>query len=191
MIQDLIPHFTSFNIASVPRLQNVRVDILDNVASNRIPCEDFSHDRISIELILCPSIRDTITNYYVFNDDNDNLGLLTSKRSYSHQITDEDEHDRQLNKSCEENYLPNPVVKLEYLYDLKDRLKKVTNCKLQSSALIFELVNLGYDHKPKNINLGLGHTPDERSYFMHLLKIYKDVFSWRLDDLKTCDTSII
>lgn len=48
------------------------------------------------------------------------------------------------------------MVKLEDLYDLKDRFKKVTNSKLQSSTLRFELVNLGTDLKPQNINLGLG-----------------------------------
>jgi len=53
------------------------------------------------------------------------------------------------------------------------------------------LVNVGFDHKPQNINLGLRLSPNERSSFIHLLKIYKDVFSWNYDDLKTYYTSII
>jgi len=47
------------------------------------------------------------------------------------------------------------VVKLEDLYDIKDRFKTLTNAKLQSSTLKFELVNLGTEAKPQNVNLGL------------------------------------
>jgi len=80
---------------------------------------------------------------------------------------------------------------MEDLYDLKERFKKPTNSKLQSSTLRFELVNLGTDLKPHNINLGLGLALDERLAFIHLLRIYKNVFSWNYDDLKMYDTSIV
>lgn len=83
------------------------------------------------------------------------------------------------------------MVKLEDLYDLKDRFKKSTNSKIKSSTLRFELFNLGTDLKPKNINLGLGLIPDEKSAFIHLLKKYKNVFSRNYEDMKTYDTSII
>src|SRR5699024_7378000 len=86
---------------------------------------------------------------------------------------------------------PNSVVKLQDLYDLKDKFKKPTNPKLQSSTLRFELVNLGIDLKPQNINLGLGITSDEKSAFIHFLKKYKNVFAWNYKDRKTYDTSII
>lgn len=55
----------------------------------------------------------------------------------------------------------------------------------------FELVNLGIELKPQNINLGLGITSDEKSAFIHLLKKYKNVFAWNYEYLKTYDTSII
>ena len=80
---------------------------------------------------------------------------------------------------------------MEYLYDLKDKFKKPTNSKLHSSTLRFELINLGTDLKPKNINLGLGLMSDEKSAFIGLLKRYKNVFAWNYEDLKTYDTSII
>ena len=83
------------------------------------------------------------------------------------------------------------MVKLEDLYDIKDRFKKVTNSKLQSSTLRFELVNLNTDAKPQNVNLGLGLSRDGRFSFIRLLKKYKNVFSWNYEDLKTYDTSII
>lgn len=89
------------------------------------------------------------------------------------------------------NSIPKFVVKLEDLYNLKEKFKKSTNSKLQSSNLRFELVNLGTTLKPQNINLGLGLTPNEKSTFIHLLKKYKNVFAWNYEDLNIYYTSII
>ena len=83
------------------------------------------------------------------------------------------------------------MVKLEDLYDIKDRFKQVTNSKLQSSTLRFELINLGTEENPQNINLGLGLSSEERTAFIRLLQKNKHVFAWKYDDLKTYDTSII
>lgn len=74
---------------------------------------------------------------------------------------------------------------------MKDECKRSTNSKLQSSTLNYELVNLGTDTKPQNINLGLGLALEERLAYVHLVKQYKSVFTWNYDDLKTYDTSII
>jgi hypothetical protein len=52
-------------------LQNASADLLANVASKLIPPEDFSPDRFSVELIFRPSIPDNVTNWRVFNDDED------------------------------------------------------------------------------------------------------------------------
>ncbi len=84
-----------------------------------------------------------------------------------------DEHDRKFNKSNEQNALPKHVVKLEHIYDLKDIFKKLSNYKLQTSTLRFELVNLGSEIKHQNINLGFGLSLKERNSFIHLLKKYK------------------
>jgi hypothetical protein len=54
-----------------------------------------------------------------------------------------------------------------------------------------ELINLGTDQNPQNVNLGLGCSHFERTTFIKLLKQYKDVFAWSYDDLKTFDTSVI
>lgn len=54
-----------------------------------------------------------------------------------------------------------------------------------------ELVNLGPDIKPQNINLGLSLSSKEINAFICLLKRYKDIFSWNYQDLKTYDASII
>lgn len=53
-----------------------------------------------------------------------------------------------MKEKLEENSIPKLVVKLEDLYDIKDRFKQVTNSKLQSSTLRFELINLGTKENP-------------------------------------------
>ena len=121
----------------------------------------------------------------------DIINFLTSEGSYDNQIINEDQHDNQLKQKTSENTIHKSVVKLEDLCDLKDRFKKPTNSKLQSSTLRFELVNLGTDIKPQNIDLGLGLALDKRLAFIHLLRRYTNVFTWNYDDLKTYDTSII
>lgn len=82
LVQSLTSHFLAFNISPIHRLQNASVDLLANAASKIIPPEDFSPDRFSIEIIFRPSIPNNITNWCVFNDDEDVLSFLTSKESY-------------------------------------------------------------------------------------------------------------
>jgi hypothetical protein len=55
----------------------------------------------------------------------------------------------------------------------------------------YEIINLGTESNPQNINLGIGCTQQEKSYFIKLFKEYKDVFSWTYDDLKKFDPNII
>jgi hypothetical protein len=83
------------------------------------------------------------------------------------------------------------VVRLENLYDLQDKFKKVTNCKTNNSSMQFEVINLGTNNTPQNINLGKNCSSEERQAFIKLFKEYKDIFSWTYDDLKTYDTNII
>jgi len=185
LVQDLTFQFTMFNISPIPRLQKTSADLLANVASKLIPPKYYSPDRFSIELIFTPFIPNNITNWRVFNNDPDIIRFLTSKGSYDDQIVDEDQHDNQLKQETANNYIPKSIFNLEDLYDLP------TNSKLQSSTLRFELIDLGTDLKPQNINIGLGLTSDEKSTFIRLLKRYKNVFAWNYEDLKTYDTSVI
>eukprot|EP00253_Pinus_taeda_P008509 PITA_08509 len=123
-VQELLSHFLAFNISPIPRSQNAAADLLANVASKLLPSEDYSPDRFSEELIFRPSIPDNITNWRVFNHDEDIIHFLTSNKSYNDQIIDESDHDLQMKEKHEENSIPRPVVKLEDLYDIKDRFKQ-------------------------------------------------------------------
>jgi len=55
---------------------------------------------------------------------------LTSEGSYDEQIINERDHDLQLKQRLNENPIPKSMVKLEDLYDIKDRFKMVINAKL-------------------------------------------------------------
>jgi hypothetical protein len=89
------------------------------------------------------------------------------------------------------NSIPKSVVRLENFYDLHDKFRKLVNCKMNSSSLMHEKVNLGTKDNPQCINLGLGCSEQEKVAFIKLFKEFKDVFAWTYDDLKTFDANII
>lgn len=68
----------------------------------------------------------------MLNHDEDILNFLTFEGSYDDQIIDESDHDLPLKHKFNEIPIPKSVVKLEDLYDIKDRFKTVTIAKLQS-----------------------------------------------------------
>ena len=87
--------------------------------------------------------------------------------------------------------IPKSIVKMEHLYDMHDKFKKPTNCKMHSLSMKYEMINLGTKEDPKNVNLGLGCSSQEKAAFVKLFKEYKDVFAWTYEDLKTFETSIM
>jgi hypothetical protein len=52
------------------------------------------------------------------------------------------------------NSIPRSVVRPKKFYDLNDKLRGSVNCKMNSSSLIYDTVNLGTKENPQNINLG-------------------------------------
>jgi hypothetical protein len=89
------------------------------------------------------------------------------------------------------NSIPKFVVRLDKFYDLHDNFRGVVNCKTNSSSLLYEIINLGMQDNPQNINMGKGCFEQERYAFIKLFKEFKDVFSWTYNDLKTLDPNII
>lgn len=61
--------FEAFNIRSIPHCLSYEVDMLANATSNLCPSNDFSHDKFSVELIYRLLILDNITNWTIFEDD--------------------------------------------------------------------------------------------------------------------------
>ena len=68
-VWSLMNKFSTFNINSIPRLNNVEADLLANVASKLLPAEGLSPVAFSVELLFRPSVPENITNWGVFDDD--------------------------------------------------------------------------------------------------------------------------
>ena len=128
------------------------------------------------------------------------MNFLASKDVFKDAAIDDHEHDMQLQEvSTSEkpennpkgNCMPKAVVKLENLFDFQDRFKKPTNCKTNMSSMKYEVINLGTETNPQNVNLGECCSPSERAAYIKLFREFKDIFAWTYDDLKTFDTRII
>jgi ribonuclease HI len=61
-VWNLMHKLSTFNIKSIPRLNNSKADLLANVASKLFPAEGLSPNAFSIELLFRPSIPENITN---------------------------------------------------------------------------------------------------------------------------------
>jgi ribonuclease HI/transposase InsO family protein len=203
-VWSLMNKFSAFNINSIPRLNNAEADLLANVASKLLPAEGLSPNAFSVELLFRPSVPDNITNWRVFDDDQQIINFLHMEETFQGAVIDERTHDDNLHdftvipnpKSPEAlsdmvNFIPKSVVRLEKFYDFEDKFKKTVNCKTNSSSLSYEKVNLGTNENPQCINLGLGCSKQEKTAFVRLFKEFKDVFAWTYDDLKTFDPNII
>jgi ribonuclease HI len=203
-VWNLMNQFLAFNINSIPRLNNSEVDLLANVTSKLFPAEGLSPNAFSVELLFRPSVLDNISNWRVFNDDQQIIIFLHMEETFQGAVIDEGTHDKNLHDfmvipdprpsdstSDLVNSIPKSMVRLEKLYDLQDKFRKLVNCKTNSSYLTHEKVNLGTKDNPQCINLGMGCSEQEKTTFIKLFKEFKDVFSWMYDDLKTFDPNII
>jgi hypothetical protein len=88
--------FSAFNINSIPRLSNLEADLLANVASKLLPAEGLSPNSFSIELLFRPSILDNITNWRVFDDDQQIINFLHMEDTFQGVVIDEGTHDENL-----------------------------------------------------------------------------------------------
>jgi ribonuclease HI len=203
-VWNLMNKFSAFNINSVPRLNNSKANLLANVASKLFPVEGLSPNAFSVKLLFKPFVLDNITNWRVFNDDQQIISFLHMEKTFQGTVIDEGTHDENLQdftviphpRSSEStsdmvNSIPKSVVRLEKFYDLHDKFRKSVNCKTHSSSLTHEKVNLGTKDNPQCINLGLGCSEQEKISFIKLFKEFKDVLAWTYNDLKTFDPNII
>lgn len=93
---------------------------------------------------------DNITNWRVFNDDEQIINFMTMEDTFKGSVINEGQHDAEIkremiepSKTFGENYIPRSMVKLEKFYDLQDKFKRVTNCKTHSLVMQYEVINLG------------------------------------------------
>jgi ribonuclease HI len=136
-VRNLMNKFSSFNISSIPRLNNSEADLLANVASKLFPTEGLSPNAFSVELLFRPSVPDKIMNWRVFGDDQQIISFLHMEETFQGAVIDECTHDKNLrdftvipdprspeSSSDMVNSIPKSVVRLEKFYDLQDKFKK-------------------------------------------------------------------
>ena len=92
----------SFKIFSVPRYLNVDADLLENVATRLIPSENFEPNAFSVKLLYRPSVPDNVTNWRVFNDDEQIINFLIMEDTFKGSVIDEEQHDAEIKKESTE-----------------------------------------------------------------------------------------
>jgi hypothetical protein len=134
--------------------------MLANVASRLLPISNLVTNNFYIEFILRPSILDNITNWKVFYNDAKILQFLTSEDTLKDSAIDDEQHEKVIQGKASDhepgmwNTIPKYIARLEKYFDLKDKLKKVTNCQIKSSSMQYEVINLVTEKNPHNVNLG-------------------------------------
>lgn len=140
-------------------------------------------DVSSVELIFRPSVSDNITNWRVFDNDQQIINFLHMKDTFQDVVIDEIQHEQDLNDASSNELdklkeqlfekvqsTPNSIMRMEFFYDFQDKFKKVVNCKINNSFMSIEVINLGTKENPQNINLGSDCTKEERIAFIRLFK---------------------
>jgi hypothetical protein len=164
----LIEHFEAFNIIVVPRKKNTLVDSLATRSSRISPLEDYEASKFTMELLYKPSVPNNISNWKVFEGDEQIIDFLTNQENFKQLAIDDEVFQEKLaetdfhEQKGETNHSSNKprfhtilkgVANLENLFDLSERFKGSTNTKTGILCPIYETINLGTPENPKNINL--------------------------------------
>jgi hypothetical protein len=78
-VHRLIECFEAFNITTIPRTKNTLVDSLAIVASRLSPLEHYEASRFTVELLYKPSVPNNISDYKVFEGDEQSIKFLTNQ----------------------------------------------------------------------------------------------------------------
>jgi hypothetical protein len=200
-VHRLIERFDAFNITTIPRAKNTLADSLATTASRLSPLEDYEASRFTVELLYKPSVPNNISNWKVFEGDEQIINFLTNQDNFKDLAIDDEEFQEKTTETnpqegqdvgkLKAHTIPRGIANLESLFDLKDHFKGPKNVKTGSSCPLHETVNLGTPEAPKNVNLGKTISKGERKAYLKLFRQYQDVFAWSYKDLKMYDTRII
>jgi ribonuclease HI len=78
-VQRLIERFEAFNITTIPRAKNILDDSLATTASSISPLEDYEASRFTVELLYKPLVPNSISNWKVFEGDEQIISFLTNQ----------------------------------------------------------------------------------------------------------------
>jgi hypothetical protein len=153
-----------------------------------------------VELLYKPSVPNNISNWKVFEGDEQIISFLTNQDNFKDLAIDDEEFQEKLTETDSQagqhmdkskaHTIPKGIDNLENLFDLKERFKEPKNAKTGSSCPLHETVNLGTPENPKRVNLGKTISKEERKAYLKLFRQYQDVFAWSYKDLKTYDTRL-
>jgi hypothetical protein len=200
-VHRLMEHFEAFNIKMIPKTNNILVDSLATAASRLSPLEDYEASWFIVELFYKPLVPNNISNWKVFEGDEQIMKFLTNQDNFKYLAIDDEVFQEQ---SIETNLrtdqpidklmyhmITKGIANLENLFDLRERFKGSKNAKTKSSCPMHETINLGTLENPKNINLGKTISKEERKAYLKIFRQYQDFFAWSYRDMKTYDTRII
>jgi hypothetical protein len=205
-VHRLIDNFEAFNITVVPRTKNTLVDSLATATSRLSPLEYYEASRFTVELLYKPSVPNNISNWKVFEGDEQIVDFLTNQENFKdlaiddeifqELLTESNLHEQKKgtyhsNNKPKFHMIPKGVANLENLFDLREIFRGSKNAKTGSSCPIYETINLGTPENPKNVNLGKTVSKEDKKSYLKLFKEYQDVFAWSYRELKTYDTHII
>jgi hypothetical protein len=158
-VHRLIENFEAFNITVIPRTKNTLVDSLATAASRISPLEDYEASRFTVELLYKPSVPNNISNWKVFEGDEQIINFLTNQDNFKdlaiddevfqEKLTETDPHTNQPTDKPRSHMIPKGVANLENLFDLRERFKGSKNTKTGSSCPMHETINLGTPEKPQ------------------------------------------
>jgi hypothetical protein len=89
-VHRLIEHFEAFNITAIPRAKNILVDSLATAASRLSPLEDYEASRFTVELLYKPSVPNNISNWKVFEGDEQIINFLTNQDNFKDLAIDDE-----------------------------------------------------------------------------------------------------
>jgi hypothetical protein len=200
-VHRLIEHFEAFKITTIPRINNILVDSLTTTTSRLSPLEDYEASRFTVELLYKPLVPNNISNWKVFEGDEQIINFLTNQDNFKdlaidnevfqEKLAETDPHIDQSTEKPRSHTIPKGVENLENLFDPRERFKGSTNMKMRSYCPMHEAINIGTPENPKNKNLGKAVYKEERKPYLKIFRQYQDVFAWSYRDLKTYDTRII
>ena len=152
----LIEYFVSFNITAIPRAKNILVDSLATTASRMSPLEYYEASWFTVELLYKPLVLKNISNWKVFEGDEQIIDFLTNQENFKDLAIDDEVFQEKLaetdfhEQKGETNHssnkprfhtIPKGVANLENLFDLREIFKGSTNTKTGSLCPMHENIN--------------------------------------------------
>jgi len=140
-----------------------------------------------------PAIPDSITNWQVFEDDQQVKNFIALKEEFESTQVDQQNMLVESKENFEvfqlkNNSIPKGLIPLEKLFD-QNYVFKSPN--IQANEEEVERCNLGTLALPKMIKISKFLSVDMKFKYIEMMKRFVDVFAWSYVDLKQYDPSII